>query len=295
MENNEQIIELKKKLINGEINLEEYNISLREYEQGESNGQEEADKSLPEEYPEETKEADEAAQEEEQPLHKLHKKPSSGACECPKKPYGLYALIGVLALFLVLSVYTNGFGLRATGSTTADNAGVAQALGEVTDPSIGPADAEVTIIEYSDFECPFCQRAEETVKQVLKEYEGRVRLVYKNFPLSFHNNARPAAEAGECANEQGKFWELHEKMFENRLNLKKSDIKEYAEEIGLDMDRFNSCFDSGKYSDEVDQDIADGAMLSVSGVPAFFINGKPLIGAQPIEEFRKIIGKELAK
>ncbi len=288
MENNESIIELKKKLVSGEITLEEYNYSLREQEQVESNGQEE-DENLPEE----TEEA--AQEEEEQPVHKHHKKES--ACECPKKPYGLYALIGVLALFLVISMFTAGFGLRATGSATIDNANAFPDIDAeaITDPSLGPEDAKVTIVEYSDFECPFCQRVQETIKQVIEEYKGQVRLVFKNYPLSFHKNAVIAAEAGECANEQGKFWEMHDKMFANRLSLEEKDLKKYAKDIGLNEAQFNQCLDSGKYKSAIDKDVVDGNKRGFSGVPAFFINGRLLSGAQPIEEFRKIIDEELAK
>ncbi|HII14877.1 MAG TPA: DsbA family protein [Nanoarchaeota archaeon] len=285
-ENNEQIMELKKKLIHGEITLEEYNSSLREYEKEEIAAGAESD---------EQEEAAEATEEAAQPVHNVRSQQRGSACECPQTPYTLYALIGVLALLLVVSVFTNGFGLRATGDSVAEIAASGLAAGPLADPSIGPADAKVTIVEYSDFECPFCQRAEETVKQVLDEYEGRVRLIYRNYPLKFHNNAQAAAEAGELANEQGKFWEMHDKMFENRLNLKESDLKKYAEEIGLDMGRFNAGLESEKYKAEVDRDIGDGNKLGVDGVPAFFINGKPLIGAQPVEEFRKIIDEELAK
>ncbi len=163
------------------------------------------------------------------------------------------------------------------------------------DPSLGPADAKVTIVEYADFECPFCQSVQETLKTLMKEYAGQVRLVFKNYPIGSHGNAIIAAEAGECANEQGKFWEMHDKIFSSSPSLEEKDLKKYAEETGLDIAGFNACFDSGKYREEVGRDIADGGRLSVDGVPAFFINGRSLIGAQPIEGFRKIIDEELSK
>lgn len=304
MENNKHIIELKKRLVSGEITLEEYNNSLSEYEksnEGESFAEDEESQSREseetfEDAPEESLSCcEEETNEEKQPAHKEHRK--EAACECPKKPYGLYALIGALTLLLVFSVFTSGFGLRATGSATANNANTFPDIDAnlITDPSLGPADAKVTIIEYSDFECPFCQRAQETIKKVLEEYEGQVRLVFKNYPLSFHKNAIIAAEAGECANEQGKFWEMHDKMFANRLSLEKKYLKKYAKEIGLNEEQFNQCLDSEKYKSAIDKDVVEGNKLGFNGVPAFFINGKLLSGAQPIEEFRKIIDEELAK
>lgn len=306
MEN--KIKELKKRLVADEITLEEYNNSLREYEDAETaerNRQEEAAEETESSETEEENEAaqeesepccEEEASEEKQPAHKEHRR--EAGCGCPEKPYGLYALIGVLALLLAVSVFTGGFGLRATGGAIADDAGAFPGIEaeEIADPSLGPADAKVTIVEYSDFECPFCQRAQETVKKALEEYGGQVKLVFKNYPLSnIHKNAIIAAEAGECANEQGNFWEMHDKMFANRLSLEKKDLKNYAKEIGLNQEQFNRCLDSGKYKSAIDKDVIEGNKLGFNGVPAFFINKRLLSGAQPIEEFRKVIDEELAK
>lgn len=163
------------------------------------------------------------------------------------------------------------------------------------DPSIGPEDAPVTIVEFSDYQCPFCARAEPTIEQVLKEYEGKVRLVYRDFPLSFHQNAQKAAEATECADEQGKFWEYHDKLFENQDALDVNNLKQYAKDLGLDSSKFDNCLDSGKYTEEVQKDLADGQSLGVSGTPAFFINGRLVSGAQPFSAFKQVIDGELAK
>lgn len=209
--------------------------------------------------------------------------------ENKKRRAALYAVTGVIVLLAVVFA-AHGFGL--TGSSGNAVRDVVLASG---DPSIGSSDAKVTIVEYSDFECPFCQRAELTMNQLLDEYNGRIRLVYRNYPLSFHQYSEISAEAGELAYEQGKFWEMHDKMFENRANLKEKDLKRYAEEIGLDMELFNAGLDSHKYEAEVKRDIADGNRLGVTGTPAFFINGRSVIGAQPIENFRKVIDEELAK
>ncbi len=162
------------------------------------------------------------------------------------------------------------------------------------DPSIGSENASVTIVEFSDFQCPFCARAVPTVKQILKEYDGKVKIVYRDFPLGFHENAQKAAEASECADEQGKFWEYHDLLFENQGNLDAVSLKKYAKDLKLNTSEFDACLDSGKYAAEVQKDASDGQSYGVSGTPAFFINGRLVSGAQPFENFKKIIDEELA-
>ncbi len=162
-------------------------------------------------------------------------------------------------------------------------------------PSRGPADAKVTIVEFSDFECPFCGRGEEAVTQVMEKYAGKVRVVFRHFPLSFHANAPKAAEASLCADEQGKFWELHKVLFANRSELTVPDLKKHAGTVGLDQAKFDSCLDSGSKKSLVDADTKAGGEVGVTGTPAFFINGKLLSGAQPFSEFEKIIDAELKK
>lgn len=257
--------ELKEKLVKEEITLDEYNRLAEELMQ--------------------------KSEEESREMHQEHRP----AHEKKNKQW-LYLIISALAVLVIASFLTNDFGLRQ-GSAMTGNASIkyqGAAAGNIADPSIGPEDAKITIIEYSDFECPFCQRAEITVKQVLEEYKGRVRLVYKNYPLSFHNNAKNAAEAAECANEQGRFWEYHGKLFENRLELGKNSLKKYAEELGMDMEEFNSCFESGKYKAEVESDMEEGDKLGIDGVPVFFINSEPLVGAQPLEAFKAVIDRKLS-
>ncbi len=164
------------------------------------------------------------------------------------------------------------------------------------DPVKGSEDAPVTIIEFSDFECPFCARFySQTLSQIEKNYidTGKVKLVYRDFPLSFHQEAQPAAEASECADEQGKFWEMHDKIFENQQLISDSSYKQWATEMGLDTEQFNECLDSGKYASEVQKDFADGQAYGVSGTPAFFINGTKLIGAQPYSKFEEVIENAL--
>jgi protein-disulfide isomerase len=157
----------------------------------------------------------------------------------------------------------------------------------------GPATAPIEIIEFSDFQCPFCLRSNPTVTQVLKTYGDRVHFVYRHFPLGNHPNARPAAEASQCAAEQGKFWEYHDALFANPSRLGDADLKQHAVGLGLDAKRFNACVDTHKYKAQVDADMAAGEAAGVNGTPAFFVNGRMLNGAQPFDAFKRVIDEEL--
>jgi len=159
---------------------------------------------------------------------------------------------------------------------------------------LGPKDAPVTIVEFGDFQCPFCKKSEDSIKQVRTKYADKVRLIYMDFPLSFHPNALPAAEAARCAGDQGKFWQFHDALFQAQPNLKPTDLKAAAAKLGLDPQKFNNCLDQNKYRNAVGADLAEGESLGVSGTPAFFINGRPLSGAQPASEFEQIIDEELS-
>jgi protein-disulfide isomerase len=165
-----------------------------------------------------------------------------------------------------------------------------QAIG----PSRGEASAPVTIIEFSDYECPFCGRAEPTVKDVMEKYKGKVKLVYREFPLAMHPHAQKASEAALCALDQGKFWEMHEKLFANQRALEVADLKGYAKTLSLDSSKFDQCLDSGAKTKDVEASQKAGEDAGVNGTPAFFINGRPLFGAVPIDRFQEIIDAELA-
>jgi len=160
------------------------------------------------------------------------------------------------------------------------------------DPVRGAKDAKVTIIEFSDFECPYCRRVQPALKRLLEEYDGRVRLVFRDFPLNIHKNAQKAAEAAQCAAEQDKFWPYHDKLFEQTA-LSPDDLKKYAGELKLDTDKFNACLDSGQYAQEVADDMKDGQDAGVNSTPSFFINGQPLSGAVPYERFQEIVDAAL--
>ncbi|HYV46510.1 MAG TPA: thioredoxin domain-containing protein [Myxococcaceae bacterium] len=164
-----------------------------------------------------------------------------------------------------------------------------------TGPTRGPSDAKVTIVEFSDFQCPFCGRAHDTVEEVMRTYAGKVKLVYRQMPLtSLHPNAMKAAEASLCAHEQGKFWEYHDTLFKNQQALQVDKLKEYATQMGLDGGKFNACLDGSQKADAVKADMKDAEGAGVQGTPAFFVNGVFLNGAVPIDEFREVIDTELA-
>ncbi len=161
-------------------------------------------------------------------------------------------------------------------------------------PWRGVEKAPVTIVEFSDYECEFCEKAEPATRKVLDEYPDRVRIVFRNFPLSIHPHAQKAAEAALCAGEQGRYWEMHDLLFANQKALEPARLKQYARSLGLDPGAFDRCLDSGSKAAAVGADRHDAESLGVVSTPSFFINGRLLMGAQPFEKFKEIIDAELA-
>lgn len=163
-----------------------------------------------------------------------------------------------------------------------------------TGPSRGPASAPVTIVEFSDFQCPFCAQAVPILRQVSDAYGDRVRIVYRDFPLdSVHPLARKAAEAARCADEQGKFWDYHDKLFASQPALEIDGLKKYAQEIGLDGSAFAACLSSSKFKNAVDKDVQEGQKAGVDGTPTFFVNGRPFVGVPSFDTIRGVIDEEL--
>ncbi len=161
-------------------------------------------------------------------------------------------------------------------------------------PSKGPPDAPVVLVEFSDFQCPYCASLHATLEQVIARYSAQVRLIYRNFPLSqIHPNAEKAAEAGLCAADQGHFWEMHDLMFQSQSLLKEADLKSKAAQLNLDTAMFNSCLNSGQKAGKVQQDLYAGAKLGVAGTPALFVNGRFVSGAVPLADIVRIIDDEL--
>jgi protein-disulfide isomerase len=163
-------------------------------------------------------------------------------------------------------------------------------------PSKGPAEAKVTLVEFSDFQCPFCSRFFPTLKQVEQNFGDKVRIVYRQFPLTnIHPNAFKAAEASLCAHDQGKFWDMHDMMFQDQKRLSVKDLKATAGRLGLNQKKFDTCLDTGRYTEQVQEDLKEGSRVGVTGTPAVFVNGVAIDGgAAPYEVVAKAIEKELA-
>jgi protein-disulfide isomerase len=228
--------------------------------------------------------------------------------------FGILMVLVIGNLILAMSIKSDILSLLNTsiantgGTATTGNGGTGGTIGSggtvntttctvQTAPNIkveGSSNAKVTIVEYSDFQCPYCGSAQPTIKQVMDYYEGKIKLQFKHFPLSFHQYAEKAAEAAECAADQGKFWEMHDMMFSNSNALTVDNLKQYAKTIGLDTSTFNCCLDSGKKAAAVQADMQEGVAAGVTGTPAFFINGKLVSGAQPYEVFKAAIDSALA-
>lgn len=197
---------------------------------------------------------------------------------------------------------------KATAPVGEDGEPAAGAVVDVGNghlPPLGDKNAKVVMVDFSDFECPFCkQYFDETYAQIKKDYidTGKVVYYYRHFPLDFHPAARPSALASECANEQSKFWEFHDLVFKEQDKISGKDaaaiseaLKGFASTLNLNTSQFNNCLDSEKYKENVDKDYAEGQTAGVNGTPGFFINGITVVGAQPYSSFKTILDQELAK
>jgi protein-disulfide isomerase len=168
-------------------------------------------------------------------------------------------------------------------------------VAEGNSPAKGPAGAPVTIIEFSDFECPFCTRVVPSIDEAVKTYGDQIRVVFRQFPLNIHPRAQKAAEASLCAHEQGKFWQMHDAMFADQKKLEVADLKAKASALGVDQAKFDQCLDGSKFAAQVATDLADGQKVGVTGTPAIFINGRSINGAVPFADLAKVIDDELSR
>jgi len=224
----------------------------------------------------------------------------------------------VLGMLLVIGFFNGGFsfGKSSVGATVGAPSGVApsgpspsraavadmKALAD-DDPFLGDENAPVTIIEWSDYECPFCKRFyDQTLPQIKSQYvdTGKVKFVYRDFPLGFHQNAHIEAEAAECARDQvgnTAYFKYHDEIFKrttsNGLGIAVDQLPVIAKDVGLDVDEFNTCLNSGKFKSEVDKDLQEGSAVGIQGTPGFIINGKLVSGAQPFSVFQQVIEAEL--
>ena len=238
----------------------------------------------------------------------------------PKKiPYIPILVIALIAFSFFLGMQTARISFMekdlariqtAAGTTAGAQAPSEPVLGAKVDvdpgtlPILGDADAKITMIEFSDFQCPFCKSFyDETFEQLKADYidTGKVKFAFRHQPLSIHPNAPKAGEASECANDQGKFWEYHDILFEQfdawineppeTLTIK---LAGYASQLGLDENAFTLCVDSGKYTAKIEKDTQEGIAAGADATPTFFINGQPLVGAMPYQTFKTILDQELA-
>lgn len=220
-------------------------------------------------------------------------------------PYLIPAAIIAAGALIAFAVMYSGGGIRQTGAPK-ETAGVVvpekTTLYDASDPFLGNPAAPVTMVEFADFQCPFCDRFFKTVEpQIIEKYvkTGKVKFVYRDFAF-LGDESEWAASAAECAGEQGKFWQYHDYLYdhqrgENEGAFSGANLKLFAQNLGLDISAFNACFDSAKYLEKVRKDTSDGRALGVSGTPANFINGQAITGAQPFAEFANMIDAELAK
>jgi len=263
------------------------------------------------EIPESSTDIEETEPEEES-------KPKSGEVTITLRRWHLYAFVMPLIFIVGLGL---GFLVRGwvplpgtstvTAASSDPNSVVSQANPQAPvetqqvvrydipvddDPVLGSEGAPITIVEFSDYECPYCRQwHSEVYTQLMDTYGDQIRFVYRDFPLeSIHANARPATEAANCALEQGEFWDFHDKLFSMELGLSPSAYQEYASQLDLDLDEFQECIDSGRYQQEVQSDFEFAANLGVRSTPTFFINGIAVVGAQPFEIFQQVIERELA-
>jgi protein-disulfide isomerase len=201
----------------------------------------------------------------------------------------------ILGLVLFASGIAVGYTARDLPAITGGlGGGAADGANAKDDPSWGPANAKVTIVEFGDFECSFCRQWYSTVyNQIYANYNTKVRFIFRDMALSFHPNAKPAGIAANCANAQGKYWDYFRLLFGDPRGLGSTQYQAYAQEVGMDISAFNSCIASNKFANEIDLDMQDAERLGVSGVPAFFINKRYISGLQPYETFREAIEAEL--
>lgn len=241
--------------------------------------------------------------------HHAHKKVEISEMKSVDK-YLLGAAVVQILLLVFIAFQING--LSSLGANTQDGNAPTAAAGNDNQPTPtvdmkklvdddaveGKANAPVTIVEFSDYECPFCARFYvDTWGQLEEKYvkTGKMKFIYRDFPLSFHPQAQKAAEAAECAGEQGKYFGMHDLLFSKGVSGGVAGFKQYAKELGLDTGKFDTCLDSGKMAGETRKDFNDGQNAGVQGTPAFFVNGIMVSGAQPLQAFEQIIDAELEK
>ncbi len=214
-------------------------------------------------------------------------------------------VIAVLLLYLAVFIYQVVMAIEVQKEAVLQNSNLLQNLTPqvnakdlvetADDPYWGPEDAKLVIVEFGDFQCPYCLQAYPIMKQIRNEYSDRIKLIFRDFPnIASHPDAINAALAADCANEQGQFWPYHDQLFDNQKNLSLENLKLLAAQINLNSNQFNDCLDNKKYMPEIQDDMQDGLKLGISGTPTFFINGIKVPGVIPYETLKLIIDKSLS-
>jgi protein-disulfide isomerase len=207
----------------------------------------------------------------------------------------VFFLLGLGAGYLVWGRNATTAAAAPTAAVTIPDKVVRYDIPVDDDPSIGPADAPITLIEFSDYQCPYCTKwYDEVYSRLLKDYGNKLLFVYRDLPLAFHGDAQSAAEAADCAGEQDAYWKFHDALFSEKYGLGMDAYRKYASDLGLDADALIACVNSGRYTAEVKADYDFAENLGVSSTPTFFINGIAIVGAQPYEVFKQVIDLELA-
>lgn len=214
----------------------------------------------------------------------------------PFKPKPWMIVVGVLFIIIIVVIFLfYNLVKENVDEIKSQNQGAQYNIVTTDDPYKGSVDAKIVIVEFSDFQCPFCLQSFPIVKQVISKYGDQIKFIYRDLPnSSIHPEAQIAAEAGECAHAQGKFWEMHDQIFINQNNLTSDALKGYAQGIGLDTNLFNTCLDEGTYTAEVGEDYSDAIRAGVTGTPTFFINDKRIDGVISFEAFEAIIDQLVA-
>lgn len=202
----------------------------------------------------------------------------------------LYTIIAQIE-YINNSSYSNiSSGVNLNGNFINPNLNIREIVETNDDPSWGPEDAQLVIVEFSDFQCPYCKQAQPIIKNIRDEYGNDVKIIYRDFPvISSHPDALNAAVAAECASDQGAFWQYHDELFANQSNLSDANLKLIAQNLNLDTESFNDCFDNQRFKNEVYDDLQDGLKAGITGTPTFFINGNKVPGVIPYENFKELI------
>lgn len=210
-------------------------------------------------------------------------------------------IVLLVSIWMVLSVVLAFFNVRSGNfkpieSTTAVGLPISDgridtvSLYSNDDPSLGNPAAAIQIVEFSDFQCSFCAQAHSIMRELLEKYPDKIYYIYRDFPIDeLHPQARLAAEAGECAQEQGKFWPWHDKVFQNQASMQLNDLLNYARDVGMDMNAFGNCLESGRFKNEVEGDLRDGIDAGVKATPTFFVNGEKIEGVIPLDVWQQAI------